>query len=45
LHRAKAEELEIAKDATKALLQKLRRLDGQQADLIPTANGLVCPQT
>ncbi|KAL0040483.1 hypothetical protein WJX77_008439 [Trebouxia sp. C0004] len=37
---AKAEELKVANDATKALLQKLKRLDAQQADLIPTANSL-----
>ncbi|KAA6420293.1 MAG: structural maintenance of chromosomes 5 [Trebouxia sp. A1-2] len=38
--RGKAEELHVAKEATKALFQKLKRLDAQQADLIPTANNL-----
>ena len=44
MHRAKAEELEAAKEATKALVTKLKRLDAQQTGLISTANGLVCPQ-
>lgn len=40
--RAKTDALEVARDATRPLLQKCRRLDEQQARLAPDADALVC---